>query len=113
MRVGGLVATAFLLRQIDRVRVKGRQQALRIYELIGTIAAPLPTAQRQMLDRYAAAMTAYRERRWGAAAALFEQCLVLWPEDGPSRVMVERCRTYRGTSPPADWDGAFEHLSKG
>jgi adenylate cyclase len=108
-----LVATAFLLRQIDRVRVKGRQQALHIYELIGTIAAPLPTARRQMFDRYAAAMIAYRERRWAEAAALFEQSLALWPEDGPSRVMVDRCRIYRGMSPPGDWDGAFEHLTKG
>jgi adenylate cyclase len=108
-----LVATAFLLRQIDRVRVKGRQQALHIYELIGTIAAPLPIARRQMVDRYAAAMSAYRERRWAEAAALFEQCLALWPEDGPSRVMAERCRIYGGTSPPGDWDGAFEHLTKG
>jgi len=107
------VAAAFMLRQIDRVLVKGRQQALHIYELIGTLAAPLPTARRQMLDRYAAALNASRERRWAEAAALFEQCLALWPEDGPSRVMAERCRIYGGTSPPEDWDGAFEHLTKG
>ena len=109
----GLVASSFVLRQLDQVRVKGRQRALHIYELISTIAAPLPTAQRQMLDWYAAALNAYRERRWAEAAELFEQCLALWPEDGPSRVMVQRCGIYRGTPPPDDWDGAFEHLTKG
>jgi adenylate cyclase len=65
-----------------------------------------------MLDRYAVALKAYRERQWDEAAALFEQCLALCPEDGPSLVMAERCRIYRATS-PGGWDGAFEHLTKG
>ena len=106
------VAAAFLLRQIDRVRVKGRQQALDIYELIATLDAPIPDSRREMLDRYAVALKAYRERQWDEAAALFEQCLALCPEDGPSLVMAERCRIYRATS-PGGWDGAFEHLTKG
>ena len=107
------VAKAYLLRQIDRVRVKGRQRALRIYELLGATDAALPIAYQQMLDQYAAALAAYRELRWADATDLFEQCLALWPADGPSRVMARRCSAYRETPPPANWDGAFEHLTKG
>ncbi len=108
-----LVETAFVMRRVDRVRVKGRKQALDIYELIGPIDTEIPTAQRQMLDRYATAFDAYRARSWGDASALFEQCLALCPEDGPSLVMAERCRIYHAEPSPTEWDGAFEHLTKG
>ena len=47
------------------------------------------------------------------AEARFGQCLAAWPADGPSKLMAERCRAMRGTAPPEDWDGSFEHLTKG
>lgn len=108
-----MVAPAFVMRQIDRVRVKGRKQALNIYELIGPIDGEIPDTQRKMLERYAAALDAYRVRSWGDASALFEQCLALSPDDGPSLVMAERCRIYQAKPSPTEWDGAFEHLTKG
>ena len=107
------VAASFVLRQLDRVRVKGRQQALSIYELLATTESELSMEQRRMLDRYAGALIAYRERAWNEAANGFEQCLAMWPDDGPSQVMADRCRTYQHTPPAKEWDGAFEHLTKG
>jgi len=108
----GLVADAFLLRDLDQVKVKGRAQALRIFELVGMAQAPLPPKQDRMLRMYAAALEAYRQRRWIDAMEMFRQCLVLWPGDGPSRLMSERCGSYLETPPPDDWDGAFAHQSK-
>ena len=108
-----LVGNDFLLRELDRVQVKGRKQALRVYELVGLAGAALPTAQAQMLGLYASALEAYRGQRWDEAAERFGQGLALWPTDVPSRIMRERCATLRETPLPADWDGTFEHLSKG
>jgi adenylate cyclase len=108
-----LLGNEFLLRELDRVQVKGRKQALRIYELLGAAGAVLPPAQEQMLGLYAAALDAYRHQRWDEAAERFGQCAALWPTDVPSRVMRERCHTLRESPPPADWDGTFEHLTKG
>ena len=107
-----LVGSAFRLRELDKVQVVGRTQALRIYELLGVADAVLPPIQEQMLVRYAAALKAYRGRRWDEASEMFRQCLDLSPDDGPSRVMGERCRTMRDTPLPDNWDGAFEHLVK-
>jgi adenylate cyclase len=107
-----LVADAFLLRDLDLVKVKGRGQALRIFELLGMAQTPLPPKQDRMLRMYAEALEAYRQRRWIDAREMFRQCLVLWPDDGPSRLMSERCVTYLETPPPDDWDGAFAHQSK-
>ena len=94
------------------VRVVGRQQALSIYELLATAETPLPPEQKKMLVTYAAALDAYYQRRWAEALELFMECLALWPEDGPSRIMAERCRIYRNAPPPEDWEGVFEHLTK-
>jgi len=107
-----LVPGMFLLRELDLVRVKGRQEALRVHELLGAADAPLADEQREMLKLYALGLAAYRERRWDDALSLFRQCLVLWPEDGPSRTFERRCRTFRVEPPPEDWGGMFEQLTK-
>jgi adenylate cyclase len=107
-----LVADAFVLRELDRVKVKGRAQALRIFELVGRREASLPHDQERMLRIYAAALEAYRQRRWEEAAKSFRQCQALWPDDGPSRLMEERCRGYLTVPPSETWDGAFAHQSK-
>jgi adenylate cyclase len=107
-----LVDGSFVLREVDMVRVKGRTQAVRIYELLATSGAALPREQDEALHLYALALEAYRKQLWADALGLFEQSLALWPEDGPSRVMAERSQSYRDARPPENWDGVFEQLAK-
>jgi adenylate cyclase len=103
-----LVGERFQLREVDVVRVKGRAQAVRVHELLARAGDALPPEQVEALALYAAALREYRRRAWGEALALFERALALRPDDGPSRAMAERCRTYRRTPPAEGWDGAFE-----
>jgi adenylate cyclase len=108
-----LVSSAFLLRRLDVVRVVGRRQALAIFELLAAAGTELPPEQEKMLRLYAGALDAYRERRFDEALAMFVECRTLRADDGPSRVMAERCRLFKQTPPPDDWDGSFEHMTKG
>jgi adenylate cyclase len=103
-----LVQPSYLLRELDVVRVKGKQQAVRVYELLARAGARLPPGLESAVAQYAAALEAYRQQRWDEALALFEQALAIRPDDGPSRTMAHRCRTYRRTPPAEEWDGAFE-----
>ena len=89
-----LVPGMFLMRELDLVRVKGRQQALRIYELLGSAEMALPPQRRQLLDSYAAGLSAYRERRWDEGREIFEQCLALHPDAPP--VLRDICASLRG-----------------
>jgi adenylate cyclase len=107
-----LVEGFFTLRQLDLVRVVGRQQALKIFELLGSPEKPLPQGQERMRALYATALDAYYQKRWTEALGLFSEGLVHWPDDNPSRIMAERCRIYIEIPPPDDWDGVFEHLTK-
>ena len=108
----GLTEGAFLCRELDMVRVKGREQAVRIYELIGHTGAPLVSEHEKALWCYADALEAYRKGRWAEALDLFRQALTLWPQDGPSRALAARCEVFQATPPPDPWDGVFEQLTK-
>jgi adenylate cyclase len=107
-----LVEKSFLLREIDLVRVVGREQAIRIYELVATAGTSLPHAQEKAFSAYAAGLEAYRQQHWGDALGLFKLSLTLWPQDGPAWAMAERCQLYQATPPPEEWDGVFEALYK-
>jgi adenylate cyclase len=106
-----LVENAFRLRELDMVRVKGRTQAVRIYELIGRAETALVSAHDEALWAYAEALEAYRKGMWTEALALFHQALGLRPDDGPSRTLARRCREYRD-APPEPWDGVFDQQFK-
>jgi adenylate cyclase len=107
-----LVEKSVLLREIDIVRVVGREQPVRIYELLARIETPLPKEQEKAFGFYAAGLDAYRQQRWGEALGLFQESLVLWQADGPSQTMAQRCQMYQKTPPPEGWDGVFEALYK-
>ena len=101
-----------MLREIDLVRVVGREQAVRIYEPLARAGTSLPPEQEQAFSFYAAGLEAYRKRRWDEALELFKESLVLWPGDGPSRAMADRCQIYQTVPPPEEWDGVFEATHK-
>jgi adenylate cyclase len=107
-----LVGTSFLLREVDLVRVKGRKQPVRIFELLGKSMDLVPKEKRESLSHFAAGLEAYRQQFWQEALGLFKASLALWPEDGPSRIMAERCEIYQEASPQGQWDGVFEMFTK-
>ncbi len=107
-----LVGKSFVLREIDLVQVVGRKQPVRIYELLARSGTPLPSEQEKAFSSYAAGLEAYRQQRWNEALGLFKESLTLWPKDGPSRIMVERCQIYQQMPPPEEWDGVFEATQK-
>jgi adenylate cyclase len=79
--------------------VKGKSQAIGVYELLGTRDAPGVDAQ--VLGRYAEGLAAYVKGGFAAAQALFERN----PDDPPSRAMARRCTEYVATPPLPPWLG--------
>jgi adenylate cyclase len=107
-----IVEKSFVLREIDTVQVVGREQAVRIYELLAKAGTSLPVEQERAFRLYAAGLEAYRERRWSEAGELFNESLTLWVGDGPSWTMMERCKMYQKTPPLEAWGGVFEVTQK-
>jgi len=107
-----LIGDAFLLREVDVVRVVGKKEPTRVYELIADAGTEMPEPQKEALRIYAAALEAYRAQRWDDALALFDAVVARAPADGPSLTMIRRCRLYRAEPPAQDWDGVFEATRK-
>ncbi len=107
-----LVEKSFRLREIDSVRVVGRQECVVVYELVAKIEEPLPREQEEVLSAYAAGYQAYCDQHWDEALALFDRALESSPDDGPSTTLAERCRQFKTKPPPDDWDCVFDPESK-
>ncbi len=100
-----------VFRELDLLRVKGKLQPVCIYELVGE-AERVSGDTGQRLELFERGLQVYRRRRWQEAHDLFEQLLVRWPDDGPARTYLERCKAFIAAPPPADWDGVFVMTSK-
>ena len=107
-----LVKEDFILREVDSVRVVGRRQCVRVYELVAHSSSAIPKEQEQAYKDYTSGYTAYCEQRWDVALDLFKRSLEVWPNDGPSKTMAERCRIYRESPPPDGWDCVYEPDTK-
>ncbi len=86
-------------RELDLLRVKGRQVPVRVYEVVAVAGAKTPAH----LSRFAEGLSHYRARRFEEARTAF----LASPEDAPSRVFAARCELLLAQPPPEDWDGVF------
>lgn len=96
---------AFTVRELDTVRVIGRKEAVRIYELLGY--ETLYEQKKLLAAKFWAGLAAYKQRDWSQAITLFEEALHHDPHDKPSQIYIERCRQYLRQPPPNDWDGIY------
>ncbi len=106
-----LAGDTLAFREIDSLRVAGKQETVRVYELLG-VADELSESNRQRVQAYEAGLARYRAQDWDAAEAAFRECLAIEPEDQPSQVMLERIAAFRQAPPEAGWDGVWVALSK-
>ncbi|HNY93035.1 MAG TPA: adenylate/guanylate cyclase domain-containing protein, partial [bacterium] len=107
-----LLGDEFPLRELDLLRVKGKNQPVRVYELLGSSAAAVSAEKRQAIAAYEEGLTLYRQKKWDAAEAAFQRALAADPEDGPSQTYIERCRYFRVNPVEENWDGVFEMKTK-
>jgi adenylate cyclase len=97
---------AFAWRQMDRVRVVGISQPVRLYELLEEKSA-LDAPTRQAVEIFHRAQALFESREWDKAAGLFEEVERLLPGDGPAETFLKRCREFKKKPPAENWDGVF------
>ncbi|GAX44516.1 adenylate cyclase [Tolypothrix sp. NIES-4075] len=100
------------VRELDRIRVKGKHQAVNIYELIGDRSTPLNNTTHEFLSHYHAGRAAYLSRHFKEAIACFQAAKRIRPTDQAVNIHLERARNYQQTPPPTSWDGVWTMVAK-
>jgi predicted ATPase/class 3 adenylate cyclase len=101
----------FAIRMIDRVAVKGRNEAIRLYEVLDAEVPERRAAKLATRERLQAAMACYARREFAEARQRFEQLCLEDPEDAVPTRFAMRCTRYLQEPPPPDWEG-FEKLNE-
>jgi adenylate cyclase len=91
------------LRPVDRVRVKGKNEPVRVFT---------PCDDPALIRLTEAALTAYRAQDWHAARVAWAAVLAHAPEDSLTPVFLGRIDHFETDPPGDDWDGSVA-LEKG
>jgi len=102
----------FVAREIDRVRVVGRGEAVGVYELVATREDGVDGETAALLAGFAEGLSLCRARQFAAAHEAFEALAARFPDDGPTATYLERCQNNVIAPPPLDWDGVFQLARK-
>jgi adenylate cyclase/guanylate cyclase len=95
-----LTGEAFAWRELDAIRVKGRTQALKIYELLA-LSAGLTAAQETSIANYAEGLAQWRTREFDRAAQYFSRSADI---DRAAALFAARARELAQNPPGEDWD---------
>jgi adenylate cyclase len=101
-----LAGNELAFREIDSLRVAGKLEPVRVYELMG-LKNNLSDAQQKLIDAYVSGLAAYRKQDWDAAESAFREGLEAVANDPPSKVFLERIESFRKSPLTADWDGVW------
>jgi adenylate cyclase len=104
------VASHFVCRELDKIRVKGKTQPVNIYELMD--AAENSSLYEPLLTGFDHAMQEYRKQNWNEAASRFAEVLANFPDDGPTQVFLERAIEFSENAPEGVWDGVYVMKTK-
>jgi adenylate cyclase len=107
-----LVRDSFLLRQVDRIRVIGKEQPVEIFEVVAERKKLVPDETLMMLDSFNRIIKTYDSRDWVEACRLCESHLGEFPGDLVTEAYMRRCQKFREHPPDDDWDGVFSLESK-
>ncbi|MCP5483862.1 MAG: HAMP domain-containing protein [Spirochaetales bacterium] len=103
--------SGFVLRELDLIQVKGRDQPVRVFELVGRESE----VERYRLDAIALfqeALPLYRAGDWDRAEQAFRDLLASHGADRATRLFLARIEHLRKHAPTEDWTGVWHMKSK-
>ena len=105
------IGGSFLCRRLDRVRVVGITEPLRLYELTG-LTNEADEAERTYCESWEEAITMLEAGYFSQAACLFSALLEKKPQDKAAALYANRCAEFMAAPPDTEWDGIFNLREK-
>ena len=105
-----------VVRDLDNVRVMGKNEPVKVWELISEVGQE-PEKYKKILPAYHEALDLYKSQDWEKAIEAFKASDALedmFPgrKTNPSRIYIPRCEHYLSNPPGDDWDGVWTLTSK-
>jgi adenylate cyclase len=104
-------AGVIAFRPVARMRVKGKQEAVEVFEPQGELT-DLDPATREFLAATEAGYREYCERKFAGAAKAFEQAAALRPDDFLTKRYLAEAQSFAAHSPPRDWEPVLQLHTK-
>jgi adenylate cyclase len=93
-----------VFREVDKIKVKGKDEAVTIYEPLG-LESEIPKPTQDELKLWNQTLRAYRSQQWDQAEVNLLNLQRMNPACGLYGVYAERISEKRRNPPPVDWDG--------
>lgn len=104
------LAKEFIFRTLDKVKVKGKENAVTIYEVLHP-SHPLYN-EKENLVKYELAFQLYLSLKFSEAVEILRSLHEKFPEDKTFDRMLHICEDFKEVPPPPGWDGTYTHKSK-
>ncbi len=100
-------------RELDCIRVKGKNEPVKIYELVELISEQISDQKQQVIELYHKGREFYLKRQfrkaWNEFATIVDE---LAPDDKAAKLQMERSQHFVNNPPPEDWDGVWTMTEK-
>jgi len=94
--------------ELDLIAVKGKQETVRIYGLLGDAALAGTPGFAKHAASHARMLAAYRAQDWDGARNALDECRGQAPRfEGFYDLYAERIAYFEVNPPPEDWQGEF------
>lgn len=96
----------FICRELDFIAVKGKNEAVRIYEILQETKKMPPEKLKELKVTFETGLAYYRNKKWDIAKKYFTTCAKDF-NDIPAKVFLQRVEHYQANPPKGSWDGVF------
>jgi adenylate cyclase len=106
-----VAAPDFIYRELDLVKVKGKDEPVAIFEPIG-ITGTVEAALVEEIKLFHRVLRSYRKQEWDKAELNLFNLQKMSPNTKLYQVYAERVVYFRNNPPESDWDGVFVFKTK-
>ena len=106
----------FIYRKLGSIRVKGKKEPIKVYELICQKGKE-PKNIKNLLDQFESARKLYLKKKWDEAIEAFNKCdkledMSYFRHINPSQTYIKICAEFKENPPDSNWDGVYDFKEK-
>jgi len=98
----------FKYRELDMVKVKGKKEPTRIYEIYDCYPTEIQELKTKTASFITRGLIFRKNQEWDLALETFQNALDLYPGDEAILHHIEYCLLLRENPPPFNWDGGID-----